>query len=232
MPADPLGEARKYLITCIEGKYNYNESVHPWRKGWEFVALHAFQVEAYVQKILARQPHTLSDGEIVRLRLAAILHDIGRLDGKDDHAQRGARLVDEWLQARPDIREQIEDADGLLELIASHSQKDAPETDFSKAVLKDADILDEIGALSVFMASNWIERGSPFFFHQLRQRLEQFELPFCERQLARLNTQAGRAILDEKRAFIEMFINQLDGELACDVEAYERLQTMKESNLG
>lgn len=232
MSSDLLTEARKYLITFLEGKHNDYESRHPWRKGWEFVVLHSFQVEAYVQRILEHEQHALNTDEILRLRLAAILHDIGRLEQTDNHAKTGVELVDKWLQTQPGIKARIDSVEKLLELIGSHSEKDTSEPDFSKAVLKDADILDEIGILSVFMAANWIDPQSPFFFHQLRHRLEEFEIPFCERQFARLNTLGGRALLNEKKEFIRVLINQLDQELDCDAEARRLLSELFRKRSG
>jgi uncharacterized protein len=104
----------------------------------------------------------------------------------------------------------------VLEMITDHSKKDVSEQDFSKAVLKDADTLDEIGAMSIFMTSNWLETQSPFFFHQLRQRLINFELPFCDKKLSILNTEGAKAILREKKSFVENFIAQLTDELKAD----------------
>lgn len=73
--------------------------------------------------------------------------------------------------------------------------------------------------MSVFMAANWLDRESPFFFHQLKRRLIEFELSFCERTVGMLNTQGAREILEDKRAFIEAFIAQLVDELECGTDA-------------
>ena len=178
--------------------------------------MHSLQVEAYVAKILEREPHQLSEVEIVLLRLAAILHDIGRLEITDNHAQLGAEIVAEWLSRALCDSLTRQQKSSVLEMIAAHSNKGQAESNFSLAVLKDADTLDEIGVMSIFMCSNWIDKQSPFFFHDLRQRLLEFEIPFCEEKMEILNTKAAREILTEKRAFIENFIVQLENELEAD----------------
>jgi hypothetical protein len=66
------------------------------------------------------------------------------------------------------------------------------------------------------MTSNWLEPQSPFFFYELRQRLIDFELPFCDKKLAVLNTNGAKAILRQKKAFVENFIAQLTDELQAD----------------
>jgi uncharacterized protein len=216
MSADILHDARIYLVDSLKGKHNDFETKHPWRKDWEFAVLHSLRVESYVLKILAREQHPLSDSDLTLLRLAAILHDIAGLEKTDNHAKMGAEIIEKWLQASSGYNLKSNDRVRVLEMIADHSKKDGAESDFSKAVLKDADTLDEIGAMSIFMASNWLETRSPFFFYELRQRLIDFELPFCDKKLAVLNTDGAKEILREKKAFVENFIVQITEEIQVD----------------
>jgi HD superfamily phosphodiesterase len=167
-----------------------------------------------VLKILEQEQRSLSETEIGLLQLAAILHDIGRLEITDDHAKLGAQIADEWLMGHCDSELTEDEKDKVVRMIAGHSTKEYPESDFCTAVLKDADTLDEIGAMSVFMASNWIDHQSPFFFHHLRQRLIEYEIPFCDEKLSVMNTTGAKKILREKKAFIEGFIHQI----TCEIE--------------
>ena len=216
MSADMLSEARSYLVNACRGKQNSFDTVHPWRKDWQFTVLHSLRVEAYTLKILARESHGLSDPEIALLRVAAILHDIAKLDQGAQHAQAGADLVRSWFQSHAGYALAPDEIEKVLDMIADHSNKAGREQDFSKAVLKDADTLDEIGVMSIFMTSNWLEKQSPFFFHDLRQRLIEFELPFCDKKLAILNTEGARLLLREKKTFVENFILQLTDEVQAD----------------
>lgn len=211
-----LDDARIYLVNSLKGKRNGFETKHPWRKGWEFAVLHSLRVESYALKILARENHTLSEREIILLRLAAILHDIARLDKRENHARLGAEIAEKWFQDNSGYNLKSDEAARIVEMIADHSNKDVREQDFSKAVVKDADTLDEIGVMSIFMTSNWLENQSPFFFYELRQRLIDFELPFCDKKIAILNTNGAKEILREKKAFVENFIAQLTDELKAD----------------
>jgi hypothetical protein len=108
-------------------------------------------------------------------------------------------------------------------MIADHSNKADPEPDYSRAVLKDADTLDEIGMMSIFMAANWVDGQSPFFFHDLRQRLIDVEIPYCERKLGVINTKGAREILQERKAFLENFIAQIEDELQADARIEQML---------
>ncbi len=221
MTADILEDARHYLTATLRGKTFGYETLHPWRKDWEFAVLHSLRVERYALEILEREPQQLSEAEIRLLRLAAILHDIARINDSDRHAEVGANLAGDWLRSHPEHLLGAGEIERVTAMIANHSDKDQPALDFCQAVLKDADTLDEIGAMSIFMAANWLDRQSPLFFHHLRQRLVEFELPFCDRKMAQLNTNGGRAILQERKVFIERFIAQLADELQMDGEIEE-----------
>jgi hypothetical protein len=218
-----LIDAREYLVEFLEGKQHRVESRHPWRKDWRFVVLHSHRVETYTTKILNREPHDLSDTEIILIRLGAILHDIGRLEMSENHAELGAQIVGDWLLNHRREWLTWEQVESVLEMISEHSNKENFESSYSAAVLKDADILDEIGVMSIFMSSNWIDHGSPFFFHDLRKRLIEFEIPFCNGKANLLNTNGAREILSEKKFFIENFITQITNELASDEQIVKLL---------
>lgn len=211
-----LEDARQFLYDSLQGKQNHLESKHPWRTGWEFAVIHSLRVETYTTKILAREQHSLSEHEFFLVRLAAILHDIGRLEKREGHAALGAEIAQKWLREYSKSPLEGVDIERVVEIIADHSNKNNHEPDFSKAVLKDADTLDEIGAMSVFMTGNWVDAQSPFFFYGVRHRLIDIELPFCDQKMAILNTNGGREILGEKKAFLENFIAQLTDEMQVD----------------
>lgn len=223
MPALPiLTAARRYLSECLAGKQSPWETTHPWRKPWQFTYTHCLRVERLAIELLAAQVPALPADEVLALRLAAILHDIARLDPDeaaavaghpaDGHAGRGAQIAAAWL-ARPDIAGQVPQPGLVIELIAQHSNKQQPPPHACHAILQDADTLDEIGAMSIFMCANWLDRSNPFFFQQLLERLKQRELVYCDRALGHLHTPAGQACLQNKRHFIEGFIAQLEQEL-------------------
>lgn len=223
MSADILHDARLYLVACLKGKRNGFETKHAWRKDWQFFVLHSLHVESYALKILAYEKHTLTGSEITLLRVAAILHDVARLDRRENHAQLGADLTAKWLEHHSHYGLRSDETARVLEMIADHSRKDVREQDFCKAVLKDADTLDEIGAMSIFMTGNWLDARSPFFFHQLQRRLIQFELPFCDKKLSILNTDGAKTILRQKKSFVENFIAQLTDELKADGDIAQML---------
>lgn len=208
-----LGAAREHVENTFAAVPGARETRLPWRREWKFTLQHSLRVEGYVQRILARELPPLCAGDQLVLRLAALLHDIARPISSENHAALGAEQARAWL---------VDHAAGLLtpaqieqaaELIALHSDKAVPGPDFLAGVLKDADTLDEIGAMSIIMTLTWIDQNTPDFFYDLHRRLIEFELPYCEKKLELLNTAAAKAILKEKQTFIEAFIAQLGEEL-------------------
>jgi len=179
------------------------------------VVLHSLRVENYVVKILEGEQSTVSPAERVVLQLAAILHDVGRIDGIQVHAKCSAAIVRTWLSEQSGIIEQISSPNKLYDLIETHSDKTSRPNDFLSGVLKDADILDEIGAMSVIMAQYRpsVDRTSPFFFHQLNEQLIKQEIPYLESKMEILNTQTAKKILSDRIAFIIQFINQINQEM-------------------
>jgi HD superfamily phosphodiesterase len=233
MPPDILDEARLFLVNSMRGRQNESESRHPWRRGWEFAILHSLRVESYVKRILVLEEHSLSEEDVILIRLAAILHDAGRLEKREGHAKLGAEIAQKWLGETSVNSLTDKDVEKVVEMIADHSNKAGCEPDYPRAVLKDADTLDEIGMMSIFMAANWVNVHSPFFFHELRQRLVDAEIPYCERKLEEMNTRGASEILQQRKAFLENFIAQTNDELQADAYIEQMLLEMsKDGTVG
>jgi uncharacterized protein len=208
-----LIEGKKFLVSYLKDKKIDYETVHPWRGNWEFIVLHSLRVESYVKKILASERQALSHDDILTVRLAAILHDIGRIHKREEHALVGRDIVCTWLTENQTLPLRLKETDKLLYLIEKHSNKEDDEKDYCLKVLRDADVLDEIGVMSIFMASSWIDRSNPYFFKLLSDRVDSFETSYCDNQLRRIKTEAAKLILEEKRKFVTLFNNQLKDEI-------------------
>lgn len=208
-----LEEGKKFLVSYLRGRTINYETIHPWRNSWEFVVLHSLRVEGYVKKLLNIESHQLSYEEVLLTRLAAILHDIGRIHIRENHATLGRNIVEQWLGEHKHIANEVQKVDRLLYLIEKHSDKEAEDDDYCLKILQDADILDEIGAMSIFMTSNWIDKNNPYFFRLLSNRIEGFEVNFCNEGFKLLKTEAAKKIMDEKKKFITDFSNGLKEEL-------------------
>ncbi|MCB2291522.1 HD domain-containing protein [Clostridium sp. CS001] len=208
-----LDEGKKFLISYLKDKNINYETTHPWRNSWEFIVLHSLRVEGYVKRILEYENHELSNDEVLITRLAAILHDVGRIHKREGHALIGRDIIDDWLKENQTICNSIKDSNRLLYLIEKHSNKEDFEVDYCLKVLRDADVVDEIGVMSMFMASSWIDRSNPYFFKLIFDRIEDFEISYIENEFKLLTTDGAKLILNEKKKFVTMFTSQLKDEL-------------------
>jgi uncharacterized protein len=213
MRAEIIHEAKNFLTEYLEGKTCNYEIIHPWRKDSEFILLHSLRVHSYALKIIENEFYEIAEEDKLIIEIAAILHDIGKVEAKKDHAKRSSEIVSGWLNSNIYIDSKVINVKKLLGIIETHSDKDAKDEDICSCILKDADTLDEIGALSIFMSANQVDRNSPFFFNELLERLESFEINFCNRKMLKLKTNYGKKLLNDKRAFIERFNSQLDLEI-------------------
>lgn len=215
-----IQRAEAFLLQYLEGRMCHYEVTHPWRRDSKYVVLHSLRVHRLAQKIIACNLGQYTNDDRLMIELAALLHDIGKIHHREGHGEKSAEIVKTWLESQPDLFEQVPSVDLLLDMIATHSNKGQEEIHPLKAVLKDADALDEVGTMSIFMAANRIDHYSPWFFNQLLERIEKTEIPFCEVLLKNLHTKGGREILKKDIGFIKMFVEKLEGEIDGTHELY------------
>lgn len=209
-----LNKAKKFLSSYLQDNSSNNETDASFRESWQFVVLHSFRVEGYVRKIIMHEDLHLTPDEVLLTRLAAILHDVGKIHIKDGHALMGREIVDKWLRNNQVIADEIKETERLLYIIEKHSNKEETDFDICLKVLKDADFLDEVGIMSIFMFSRRIDNRNPYFFQLLADLIEDKELKFCENSFNRLNTVGAKSILKQKLNFVNLFIDQLKAEIS------------------
>ncbi len=204
----PIGEARSY--------YDNNDAVHDFD--------HVLRVLALAERIAQAEGANM---EIVRA--AALLHDVGRAQADAeglDHAAIGAEQAREILAGQPPTK-----VEAVAHAIATHRYRTDPEPETLEAqVLFDADKLDAIGAVGIARAfayggargqrlwapiesvdvARWQEEGddpdthTPF--HEFVVKLSR--LKDC------LFTPTGRAIAEERHAYMVDFFERMDTEVA------------------
>jgi len=223
MPYDVLNIYRSFLNSYLRNKYIDYEIIHPWRKNWQFIVLHSLRVEEYAMQIIKADYSNFSFNTIKNIKIASIFHDIGRIHNKENHATIGKEIIEEWFESNTtDLKK--DDINEILFLIENHSNKENKTNNLSLSILQDADILDEIGVMSLFMASNWINKEDPFFFNYLSKRFEQKEIDFCDKGFSILKTMEAKSILNRKKEFIHLLNEQLKNEIkGTEILFYEEM---------
>jgi len=161
------------------------------------------------------------------LRLAAILHDIGReaqdrLNGDICHAERGAALARELLRKHAIEEEQI---DRIVHCIETHRFRNSKTPQSKEAkILFDADKLDAIGATGIGRAFLFAgEVGAKL--HNKDIDVENTE-PYTKEDTAyrefvvklrkirdRMLTRHGKKIAEERHTFMTDFFDRLNREV-------------------
>ena len=184
---------------------------------------HVLRVTALAERIAAAEG---ADGAVVRT--AALLHDIGESEGREDHHLRGAVKARALLQGEPEAF-----AEAVAHAIEAHRFRAEPAPVTLEAqVLSDADKLDAIGAIGVARAyayagahgtALWklpwreiaagqgdavrspVDLGSDYTpVHEFIYKLDRIP--------DRLYTATARALAAERQCFMHAFFERLDEE--------------------
>ncbi|MBA3995109.1 MAG: phosphohydrolase [Cyanobacteria bacterium DS2.3.42] len=156
--------------------------------------------------------------------LAALLHDIADWKFHDGDLDAGPRVATEWLQSLGEPPETVEKVASIIKEVSYKGAgvKTTPQSIEGK-VVQDADRLDALGAIGIartfayggkFDRPMYVPGQSPV----MHQTFEQYKNSrgctlnhFYEKILLlkeRLNTNAARALADERHKYVEEFVER------------------------
>ena len=206
-----LEQTREHVRATLDGE----GTGHDW-----------FHIERVCRVALRLAGEEGADPYVVEL--AALLHDIADWkfhDGDIDAGPRQARAWLESLEAEPGV------VDHVCDIVASVSFKGAgvatPMRTVEGAVVQDADRLDAIGAIGIARCFAYGgHRGNPIHDprieptpHDSFDAYKKGDGPstnhFHEKLLLlreRMNTDAGRALADERHAYMVAFLERFEHE--------------------
>lgn len=183
---------------------------------------HVQRVESLAERLLESYP----DADEVTVRLAVLLHDIGRaLEERgeiDDHASWGAREAESILADRGVPRDRV---DAVRHAIRVHRYSNDLEPEHLEAeIVCDADNLDALGAVGVARCFTFGgELGTPLHdpdlppdeddttagatsYNHFHKKI--LDLP------DRMYTEAGAEIAADRAAYVRQFLERFDRETA------------------
>lgn len=196
--------AKKVLINYLKENFTSQNPDYKKQDDWRFIVLHDMRVAKYAAEICQTENFDSESRNLVLI--AAIFHDIGYCKNWKEHAELGAEIVKELLP--PGKR-----TDKIIELIVEHNKKEIMnDIDKQHSVLKDADLLDGKGAMSVLRFAREFDYDKPDYYIRLRKKLFNRDLKYCREQKKLLRTEKGREICQQKINFIEQFVQQLKYE--------------------
>lgn len=186
------------LVRNAQRLFDGQDPAHDWQ--------HNLRVLAMCERIGREE-----GADMALLRLAALLHDIGRAEEHrtgECHAEISARIAGEWLREEGMESEQIILVQKAI--LAHRFRKESPPATLEEKILFDADKLDSIGAIGVaraFAYSGVI--GQPLHAEQPEQHtpFREYEWKLA-RIKDRLYTETARQKAEERHRFMKQFFEQ------------------------
>ncbi|MGK5510786.1 HD domain-containing protein [Brevibacillus formosus] len=201
---DSLASLPAELVMEAQMRFDGQDPAHDWR--------HNLRVMAMCERIGREEG---ADMEV--LRLAALLHDIGRAEERQTgecHAEISARLAGEWLSERSMTEAFISRVQSAI--LAHRFRKDRPPHTLEEKILFDADKLDSIGAIGVarvFAYTGVI--GQPIQSDDPNQHTPYKEYTWkLQRIKDKLFTKTAQQIAEDRHRFMTTFFEQWEWEVA------------------
>lgn len=180
---------------------NGRPTLFPFRSRYE----HTMRVYRWAIKLQA-----MEGGDLEIITLAALLHDIG-WDDERPHGEVGAEMAIEYLLS---IGYDDEVKLGRIgEIIRIHTDKDTKDSlSLECRIVMDADLLDEVGAISILWDSMATAIGDEASYKKAYQRIKNF-YRINKPKIRRCKTEAGRKEYVKRMETIEAFLEELEKEL-------------------
>ncbi len=173
---------------------------YPFRSRYE----HIMRVYRWAIKLQAKE-----GGDLEIIALAALLHDVG-WDKERPHEEVSAEMAVEYL-----VEQGYDEAKigRIGEIIIRHNDKDTEEElSLECRIVMDADLLDEVGAMSVLWDCMATACEADPTYKKAYYRIKNF-YQINQPKIRRCKTAAGRLEYTKRMKCIEDFLNQLEREL-------------------
>jgi uncharacterized protein len=201
--AEAVSSLPQRLVLSAKSLFDGQDPAHDWQ--------HNLRVMAMCERIGREE-----GAEMTILRLAALLHDIGRAEERrtgECHAEISARLAEALLREEGLAEDLI--ARVQCAILTHRYRKERPPVTLEEQILFDADKLDSIGAIGVaraFVYSGVI--GQPIQSENPEQHTPAKEYEWkLQRIKDRLFTSTARQIAKERHRFMDQFFEQWELEV-------------------
>lgn len=173
---------------------------YPFRSRFQ----HTMRVYRWAIKLQAKV-----GGDLEIITLAALLHDIG-WDDERSHGEVGAEMAVEYLDS---IGYDPEKIGRIGEIIRIHTDQDTTkELSVECKVVMDADLLDEVGAVSILWDSMATACEDEASYKKAYYRIKNY-YRINKPKIRRCKTDAARVEYDRRMKLIEEYMYQLEREL-------------------
>ena len=173
--------------------------------------IHGF---AHIERVLklSSELGIVLDANLPVIKIAALLHDVGRYRKKDDevrnHAEISADITENFIM-KNNFNIAIEDVENILHSIRAHSfSNDLEPKTLEAKILSDADKLDALGAIGLYRTIGFTLENNGGI-EQVIHHLEQKILNLKDRMYLELSKQ----IAEKRQLIIKTFYEQIKKEI-------------------
>lgn len=217
-------EAVKILIEYFKDNIGSSQNKYCNRDNWMFLIKHSLRVEKTAARI-RDSFDSFSRSDMYTLQAAAIFHDIGNVVQREKHGEIGSEIVRNVFCDTEFLSDYEINRERLIHIIANHSDKENEnDRDLVSVILKDADVLDQIGAMSILMRGSRYDYNTYEYYNKVLDDLKNKELPYCQKEYLLLKTNPAKEMMNDKMKLIKNFIKQLtyeiSGEMGLDITSY------------
>jgi len=198
---------REYLVASVENEDEGGRMRwYPWHSA-DYRFNHILNVVELAEEIAREE-----GADVDVARVAALFHDIAKLDADQDvHAQEGARVAREYLESHTDLPASF--IDEVCRSVAEHSyQGDVEDLPLETQCLVEADLLDKVGANGI--ALMLLRQGYEARVHLDAADMVDRVLKRGTDHLDRIRSDTGRSIAHERLKRVKWFREWLEEEVA------------------
>ncbi|MFB6267756.1 MAG: HD domain-containing protein [Halodesulfurarchaeum sp.] len=198
---------KDYLAASVENEEDGGRMRwYPWHSA-EYRFNHIMNVVQLGREIARKEG---ADEDVVRV--AALFHDIAKLDADQDvHAEEGARVAREYLETHGDVAPSF--VDQVCRAIENHShQGDLDDLSLETRCLIEADLLDKVGANGT--ALMLLRMGYEARTHMDAADMVQRVMERGRDALNRVESDAAESIAQQRLKRVKWFREWLETEVA------------------
>jgi len=164
---------------------------------------HALRVMEWAERL-----HKIEGGDLEIIKIACIFHDVG-WDENMSHNIVSKNIANDYLGS---INYDLTKTEKVLDAIENHCIRDSKKLlGIESYIVMDADILDEVGALSIIWDAMVSTSENEPSYVKAYERIKKYSIGIKERK-NKLMTKTGKEYYEERLQFIDKFITEMEFE--------------------
>jgi uncharacterized protein len=188
----------------------------PFRK----LAGHCYRSYRWAQRI-----NEIEKGDMEIVEIGSLFHDIGKCvdSSVEGHAREGAKICADYLRSIGFDKSKI---DVITHVVRNHIHTKTDESmSLEQKIVRDADLLDEVGAITVLwdaMATAMAtgaeqDQSYEIAYERIRGAYENL----CQKPLDLFETETAKSFFEERLSFLREYVHNLEYELGLRERPHE-----------